>query len=1091
MSDRAAPSDPRATFSILGPLEVSVAGEPLPLDAPQLRRFLALLLVAEGRRLSLAELAEGLWPRDSGAARRPPSDPVAALRSRSWRLRALLPEEVGPHGEVGGYALRVRHGDVDAERFEDLLEAAVPDRSGPEQIVEALGEALSLWRGQALAEFRDEPWARGTAVRLEELRLAALERLTDARLVLGHHLELVGVLEQLIIDNPFRERFWAQKMLALYRSGRQTEALRTYSSLRELLRDELGVDPSGELAELEAAILRQESALAWRERRPVRAPSVAGADGPRNLPAERTTFVGRVDEIADLVELLGASSRIVTLVGPGGIGKTRLAVQVGKAIGSGYPGGAFLVSLADCEPGAVASTFSAALGLRPRPETPLVDAIVQRLQLDPVLLIVDNCEHVVDVCAGLVDTLLSACAPLTVVATSREPLLIAGEQVFRLAPLPLPGADVAGAAEAGRFAAIQLFAQRGSLASHGFSLDEQNFHDVVSICRRLEGIPLALELCAARLSSLSLEQLEELLRTSIASAGGRSRGAEVRHSTLQATIDWSHDLLSDDKRVLFRRLSIFRGGFLVDAARAVTAGGDLGIAAIGTALDGLVQQSLVEVQASGASVRFRMLEPIRQYAAERLDDAGEGADVCRRHFEWCQELAQLAKGAGLRGRGAIERMALLDADIDNIRAAIQGAIDAGEVRAAADLLTTLRHYWVTRGLLEETERSALSLLECELPDQLTGLLIELLAKVCAHRATTESLHRFDEAAALLEGCGDATGAALARYEHAYYSLGLAAPAVRRELFERTVADAARLGDEIRVADTKRRFGWFLYEQGEPDAARRVTDEALSVYRRLGDDIGIGAAFFNIAEFERLGGNLDASRVAYEAARTAFETTRDVGNLGLLSVLMTKLAIAEHDYELAREHASSYVAVQRASGATRDQAIALELAGIVDELRGDDCAAETFVRRQVDVLTAAAGGSEWSDSEVSAHGRCQLARIAARRGQIGDAAKVAGSALSSLRSMGAERSVSDALGTCALIALRAGQPETAEKIVAAMAAWRREHRQPLLPLELTNWEHDSPFAVAAGDEQPWKKPSALSFDDAVELASQVLTTLADM
>lgn len=1083
----------RATFSILGPLAVSIAGKPVPIDAPQLRKFLALLLVAEGRRRSLAELAEGLWPHGSGAARRPPRDLVAALRSRAWRLRALLPEEVGPHGEAGGYALHVRHGDVDAERFEALLDAAAADRSDPEDVVGALDEALGLWRGPALGELGDEPWARGTCVRLEELRLAALERLTDARLALGHHLELVGDLDQLIVDNPFRERFWAQKMLALYRSGRQTEALRTCSRLRALLRDELGVDPGGEVAELEGAILRQESSLAWYERPPTRADTNAARarSRPRNLPAERTTFVGREDEIADLVEMLGTSSRIVTLVGPGGIGKTRLAVQVGKTIVAGFPGGVFLVGLADSEPGAVASAFSAALGIRPRSDTPLLDAIIQRLQLDPVLLIVDNCEHVIDVSAGLVDTLLSACASLTVLATSREPLLITGEKVFRLAPLPLPRADVAEAGEAGRFASVQLFTQRGSLASHGFALDEQNLHEVVSICHRLDGIPLALELCAARLSSLPLGQLEELLRISIAGAGIRSRGADARHTTLQAAIDWSHDLLGHEKRLLFRRLSIFRGGFDADAARAVTAGGDLGRAAIAAHLDALAQQSLVEVQESGASVRFRILEPIRQYAADRLHDAGESAGVRHRHFEWCRELAQLAKGAGLRGHGATERMARLDADIDNIRAAIQGAIGAGEASAAADLLTTLRHYWVTRGHLEDAERCASSLLECDLPDQLTGLLIELLAKVSAHRATTEALRRFDEAAAVLEGCGDAGGAALARYEHAYYSLGLAPLALRRELFERTVEDAARLGDEIRLADTKRRFGWFLYEQGEPATARQMTEEALSVYRRVGDDLGLGAAFFNIADFERLSGNLAASRAAYEAARSAFETTRDVGNLGLLSVLTTKLAIAEQDYELAREHASSYLAVQRDTGATRDQAIALELAGIVEELRGDDRAAEVLARRLLEVLAVAAAGSRWESSEMFAHGQCQLARIAARRGQVGAAAELAASALASLRSLGAERSVSDALGTCGLIALHAGEPGNAEQIVAAMATWRSEHRQPPLPLELSNWDHQSPFAVAAGDRQPWERSPDLSFDDAVELASRVLASLADM
>jgi predicted ATPase len=498
--------------------------------------------------------------------------------------------------------------------------------SAPAQAIGLLEEALGLWRGPALAEFAEQPWAQAEAARLEELRLQAIEALVELRLAVGGHVGMVGELEGLVAAHPMRERLRGQLMVALYRSGRQADALGVYQQAREALAEELGIDPSPELQRLHHQILVQDSALDATG-----GPPAAPA---HNLPERLTSFVGRDAELGEVGKLV-EQYRLVTVIGPGGVGKTSLAIELARRLVGGYPDGVWLVELAALQdPAMLAEVVVASLGLDAepgepgtRPPAPL-DRLAEFVRDKALVVVLDNCEHLAAVCAGLVQRLLRAGPRLRVLATSREVLGVAGEAVWPVPPLAVPagpagaGLDLElglelGVGEVGlgpevlvRFDAVRLFVDRAVAADPGFVLDGANGPVVAELCRRLDGLPLAIELAAARTRALPVAELAARLDDRFRLLAGGGRTSERRQQTLRATIDWSWELLEEGDRRLWRRLSVFSGGWTLAAAEVVGAGEGLEGAGVVEGLVRLVDRSLV-VAVGGEPARFGLLESLR------------------------------------------------------------------------------------------------------------------------------------------------------------------------------------------------------------------------------------------------------------------------------------------------------------------------------------------------------------------------------------------------------------------------------------------------------------------------------------------------
>ncbi|GAA0271084.1 BTAD domain-containing putative transcriptional regulator [Cryptosporangium japonicum] len=685
-------------FGILGPIQVETAdGRTVPVGGSRLRAALAVLLTEAGRIVPAQRLIDGVY----GDA--PPAGATNALQSQVSRLRQLLGGAAVVEFHPAGYRLAVDPDQVDAHRFRRLV-AAAARVADP---VALLDEALGLWRGPALADAGDSTLIRATAAELDDARLSALDTRIAARLEAGDVSDdLVAEVRALVGAHPLREPFRVHLMRALHATGHSAAALLAFEDARRALADELGADPSAELREAHLALLRgSEPHTSAPRRRPTpRTPA------PRGLPAQLTSFVGREHELARLADLLG-DQRLVTLTGPGGAGKTRLAIEAAQR----HPAESHLVELATVTTGAeIEQVVLDALGLRDsglRPTSPAahpLDRLIAALTDRPVLLVVDNCEHLVDAAATLVDHLLRRCPSLRALATSREPLGITGEHLLPVRALGLP-ADGDPVERVRSAPAVRLFAERASAALPGFTVDATSAPDVLRICRTLDGQPLALELAAARLRSLSLGEVASRLDDRFRLLNRGERTAPARHRTLRAAIEWSWDLLDDAERTLARRLTVFVGGATLEAIEQVCGPTDP------DSLSGLVDKSLVEF----ADGRYRMLDTIRAFGQERLAESGELKQLHRAHTEYFLELA-LTGDAALRTAEQLRWAAVLDRERENLHSAARwsGTADpASGLRLAAALAM---YTWI-RGRRGEFAALARDLLESVGPRPPHGL----------------------------------------------------------------------------------------------------------------------------------------------------------------------------------------------------------------------------------------------------------------------------------------------------------------------------------------------------------------------------------
>lgn len=809
-------------FRILGTLRV--ADGPAP-GSPKQRALLALLLLHAGAVVPRERIVEDLW---DGA---PPESAAHAVEVYVSRLRrALAPVQIV--GEAGGYRLAVDPGEIDATVFERLVAAgraalAVGDVTGAEA---KLREALALWHGPALADVAYESFAQTEIARLEELRLTATEDRVEADLRLGRHAELVPELEALVAAHPLRERLRAHQMLALYRAGRQADALAAYREAAARLRDELGLEPGPGLRELEAAILRQDPAVDARR--------------PGNLPAPTTSLIGRDADAAAVAALLRGDARLVTLTGPGGIGKTRLALQAAVELDDAFPDGAWFVALAAIEdPALVGSEIARALD---------VPDAAAALRTRRALLVLDNLERLLDAAAE-VSALLRACPHVKALVTSRIPLEVYGEHEYEVPALSSPHA-------------VALFAERARAVRRDFAVDAA----VETVCAQLDGLPLAIELAAARVRRLSVSEMAAALPLELAAAGPRD--VPARQRTLRAAIEWSHQLLDPAEARAFRRLSVFAGGW---------EGADVAAVAEATAddLGSLVQQHLA--YRDSASGRFGMLATIREFGAERLAASDEADAVRRRHAEHFHALAARADAELRAGGDQRTWLDVLEREHDNLRAALAWAAD-GDPELALRLAGELASFWVVRGHWAEGRRALTAVLERAAPDApgLAKALVGagILARYDADHAAGRAL--LERGATLYEAQGDWAGLVRALSNLGFAELASGDRERARAMYERAVDASVRSGNGRDRAIALNCLADLALREGDHDRAATLALEGAEVVGELGDAELLGVSRMNAAQ-AAFGAGRNADGLALAAgALDAWAPLKDPHHLSL-------------------------------------------------------------------------------------------------------------------------------------------------------------------------------------------------------------------
>ncbi|SEG95787.1 Predicted ATPase [Saccharopolyspora kobensis] len=1016
---------------MLGPLVVRTdEGEPVALPAGQVLRVLSVLLVHRGRPVSTDRLVDVLWPR------RAPRDAPAALQVKVSQLRgALAAAEPSARALVvaraGGYCLDVPADAVDAGRFEELLATGGADTRSR---AEALTTALGLWRGAAFAEVADEEFAAVEAARLTELRLSAVEARAEALLELGEHAELVGELAPFIAEHPLRERLRAAHLRALYRAGRQSEALAGFTELRDRLRTELGVDPGPEIVAVHRAILDQDPLIAPRP-----------ASAPTNLPGQLTELIGRAEATRDVCALV-SGNRLVTLIGPGGVGKTRLGVEAAHSLLSEHPDGVWFVELAGIDKSAsshtaVVDTVHAVLGIRDdgRSTAGPVDQLITALEGKRVLLVLDNCEHLVAEVAELTERLLRSVPGLRVLATSQEPLGISGEALYSVAALELPHSPADTGAEAlPKFSAVRLFAARAAAAAPGFTIDAGNAAAVAGICRRLDGIPLALELAAARVRALGVRELAARMDDRFELLVLGHRGAPDRQQTLRAVIDWSWDQLTEAEQAVLRRLSVHADGFGLAAAEHVCASEELPRGRILDLLARLVDRSLVAMTDTEEGPRYRLLESVSLYCSDRLAQAGESDVVRQARNEYYASLAERARD---RLRGADQRrwLAVVDTEYANLRSAVEDSVRRGDSAGALRLVDALAWYWFLRGRLADGVR----LLDAALSTP-GDPASAVRARANGWRSALMLLSGTDSDRAALVEAGlagfdrvhDPAGRALVEWLLAEALLGGGDQSFGDALAQRALAGFRAVGDEWGIAAASSSTAHHALLRGDVAAMERDATESARIFAALGDRWGqLRAAGLLARRAEVIGDYAEAARLLRDGLRRGEElglwpqVADMLSGLGRLALLAGDLDQARRLHERARELSADKGYVTGRFFAEAGLGLGARREGRLDD-------AEKHIRMLLD----------WNRSvgyaPGTAHSLAELGFIAELRGDPQQAHALHEEGLAVARDTGDPRAVALALEGLAGAAVLAGDAERAQELLASAEAERDGAGAPL-------------------------------------------------
>jgi predicted ATPase len=895
---------------LLGPFEVVVAGKPVEVPGAKRQALVACLAVRTGRVVSTDTLVEALWGSELPAA------PRNAVQHHVARLRRALGEDA-IRLAADGYALEGAV--VDAIEFEELLTAARAGlRAGDARgAADTIADALALWRGPALLGLPQSAWATAEARRLDALRLDALEERIEAALALGEHADVVPVVRAALEESPFRERLWGQLMLALYRSGRQADALEVFQEARRILLGELALEPGPELRRLQEAILAQDPAIA-----PVPlAPRRRG-----NLPAPVTSFVDREVELARVVELL-REHRVVTLTGPPGVGKSRLALEAVRSVESELRDGAWHVDLARAaSPVDVVRLVAQSVDVRGA--DPLVRTLTRLRDTDAILLF-DACEHVLEETGRVVSALITECPGVRVLATSREVLRVAGEVRVIVDPLGLPDRDGSDAVDA---PAVELFTARARAARPGFELTDEDAWLAGEISRLVDGLPLAIELAAARVNVLGLAELHALVTRRLELLHERPT-SDASRAALGTLVEWSYDLLHADEKTLLHHVAVHRGGAPLPSL--VAAGGEHGLdeMTVVQLLGTLVDKSIVTVSFPSAEARYDLLDTVRDYALERLAESGGLAAARQAHAEYFATLAD-AGWAELRGRDWQTWVRRLDLEHDNLWAALAYTHEAPDA-GIAGRLGTLGWYFTLAERVSEGRRFVELALASTSEDAPLALRLELAAFLC-YLATEE----LDLDAAIEAG-------------------------------ERALAATEPRPPESALVEAA--LSLALAASGDSERAAVLAEEAYGRLQTTGDDWSIAASSLLRAQAAAPAGDVPTvATMAAEAYRHADAIGFDAFQVPAL-LLQAWVAEQRSDRGAAAETYERAFALAGRAGFADHAAFALAGLGWSAFVSGDLRSAEELERRAL--AAAEAARSPWA----TAHARVRLGRVLAAAG----------------------------------------------------------------------------------------------------------------
>ena len=1006
---------PALSITLLGGFGVARADSVVPSGAWRLRKgadLVKLLALAPGRRLRREQVMDALWPD---------KEPAAASNNLYQALHAArnaLGRAMGEDWlELRDGVLRLDPGDGLRIDVEDFERAAARARQGE---ADAFPEALAVYRGELLPDDRYEEWSverRDALAATHRQLLAEWIALLEAK---GRLDESLAAARTLLLDDPADEAASRDLMRLEARRGNRSAALRTYEALQARLRNDLDVEPAAETVELKRAIIE-------------------GRIGPpppltTNLPEQVTSFIGRERLIED-VRLQLESTRLLTLTGTGGTGKTRLAIEVARVLLPSFSGGVWLTELAAVgEAAGVARALGDVLGVREAPGVALVDAIAERLGISKTLLVIDNCEHVVVACAELVAAILARCPSTRVLATSRQPLHIQGETIVRVPSLPVP--DPAAApdlAELPTVDAVRLFLDRARAVEPSFELTPANARAIAALCYHLDGLPLALELAASRVGLIPVAVLGQRLSERFRLLVGGDRAALTRHQTLKATLDWSYDLLGPREQHLLNRLSGFAGGATLGAAEAVCAAPPLVAPDVLPMLGELVDQSMVVLDTAGIEPRYRLLETVREYGRERLADSGEAEAIASAHERWAVDLTRPA-APRQSGNGWIDAFRRLAPDIDNVRAALERSL-ASDPPTALQLAHNLWVYWLWDGHLVEGRAWLDAALAANPAPTLQRVwtLIGLCAIVGRAGDTATHARRGYEALEIARQLEDPIAIG---WTHQVLGIAHWASSELRlalEDFEAAV-EVGRSGFPAGEAAALQGLAATRWTMGDRDGAERSIDAALALTAALPDDailppsldvafevmrtdavLGVpqlvmeenatafrdtdrfaaaGYGLANRGTMARVDGDADGARRDFEAALATFRERADPRGEAVLEARLGTLARDAGDLDLARAHLDHALAIRRDIGDARGVSVTEALLGDLEVAAGNlDAAGELLesslaaARRRADlwnigaVLSYDAGlALARGDTASARHSLAEALEIAQRAGR---------------------------------------------------------------------------------------------------------------